>query len=133
MKKINLTLVQKITKSITLYAKWEINQYEIIYELGDGSWPSEAIQAMYATVLDFESNIVYFKFLSNQSPVHPGGRTNSFTGWRTISQADYNLLTTAEKADYPYIERIRPKIDNLDDFFDEDYKLVLYAHYRNIT
>lgn len=123
----------KITKSITLYAKWEASQYEIIYDLGDGDWPSEEIKAMYVTVLNFESNIVYFKFQSNQSPVHPGGRANSFTGWRTISQADYNLLSAQEKAEYPYIERIRPKEDDLDDLFDESSNLVLYAHYRNIN
>lgn len=124
---------QKINRSLTLYARWGVTQYKIEYELNGGFWPSEEVEAKYVNVLDFESLIVYFKFSSQESPAHPGGRTNAFQGWRTISQAEYNLLSNEEKANYPYIERIRPKDDNLDELFDETLTLVLYAHYRNIN
>lgn len=121
----------KITKSITLYAKWDNVNFNIIYTLGEGFWPSQEVEDLYVKELDFDSNIVYFKFGSTQSPVHPGGRTNAFQGWRTISQEDYNNLTSDEKKKYPYIEKVEPKKDDLQAIFGEGTEIVLYAHYRN--
>lgn len=122
----------KLTSSVTLFAKWKVEEYSIIYELGEGSWPSTEVENLYAKVVDFEMNIVYLKFGSQESPIHPGGRTNSFQGWRTIPQNEYNALSAEEKKLYPYIEKIEPKKDNLDEIFDENKDLVLYAQYRNL-
>lgn len=122
----------KITKSLTLFAKWNNVNFDIIYILGDGFWPSKEIEDLYAKELDFDSNIVYFKFGSTQSPVHPGGRTNAFQGWRIISQEDYNDLNSEEKKKYPYIEKVEPKKDDLQEMFGDGTEIVLYAQYRNL-
>lgn len=120
----------RINKSVTLYAKWKVESYNVFYDLGQGAWPSEEVQGLYVTSFGFESNIVYFKFKNSQSPRHPDGATNPFTGWRTIPVSEYNELSAEEKKNYPYIEKIEPKKDNLDEIFDEEKNLTLYAYYR---
>lgn len=121
---------QKITKSITLYAKWENLPFTISYDLGPGFWPSQEVEDKYVKEFTFDSSRVFVKLSNANSPKHPDGVIKMFTGWRTIPQSEYNALSKEEKANYPYYEMIEPKEDN--DIFDEENHLTLYAYYRGL-
>lgn len=120
----------RLRESITIYAKWENLPYTISYDLGEGEWPSPEVEALYKTVFDIESLIIYVKRPNAESPKHPNGVINLFRGWRTISQSEYNDLSKEEQDLYPYIESINPREDN--QIFDENNNVVLYAHYRGL-
>ncbi len=124
----------RINKSITLYAKWHLFVYTIIYDLGDGAWPSEEIMNEYQFEIDVENPTLYFPSTGNtrKAPIHPNGSKNRFSGWYTISQEDYKALTPEEREAYPVITKIESK-GELDKIFDSESRtLVLYAHYRNL-
>lgn len=121
---------EKITKSITLYAKWENLPFTISYDLGPGFWPSEEIEDKYVKEFTFDSAMVFVKLSNANSPKHPDGVIRMFTGWRTIPQNEYNLLTKEEKENYPYYEIIKPEEDN--EIFDEENHVTLYAYYRGL-
>lgn len=124
----------KITKSITLYAKWISESFTIKYHLEGGFWPSDEVESLYPTNVSYESGTVRVKRNSNaESPQHPNGVVNKFNGWRTITQEEYNKLSKPEQANYPYITRINMREDDLDELFGEDNTLELYAHYMNLN
>jgi|LSQX01.1.fsa_nt_gb uncharacterized repeat protein (TIGR02543 family) len=119
----------RISKSMTLYAKWDVETYTIVYELGnEGSWPNEEAKNLFLTTFNFDSPIIYLDHGTSNAPKHSSGAR--FRGWRTISQSDFNALTPAEQGEYPMIGSINPKNDL--ELFDDNNTLVLYAYYRGL-
>lgn len=117
---------EKITSSITLYAKWIFDNYTIEYDLNGGYWPADPYQGSF---LASDSQVFLKPASSATHPKHDSfGR---FQGWRTISQEEYNKLTTQEQKDYPYITSFKPDDPSTLTAFDENKHVVLYAHYRN--
>lgn len=116
-----------IDKSITLYAKWNLDEFSIIYNWEGGVLNDGAIDS-YVTNFTYEDRIVYFKPSSSSNhPRHP--EYGRFTGWRAISQEDFNNLSKEEQVLYPFMESIEPKGDIIETY--PDMEIILYAHYRN--
>lgn len=116
-----------ITESITLYAKWQLDEFTITYNWEGGTLAEGAINS-YRMSFTYEDRTVFFK--PSNSAHHPRHEEyGRFTGWREISQADYNNLSAEEKTNYPFMESIEPKGDLIQIYPDKE--VVLYAHYRN--
>lgn len=121
---------QTIKKSITLYALWDIYEYEIIYELNGGSWPSEEIMLEYPTVVNANNPNVFFpSSATRKAPIAAEAVFGRFSGWYIISQDDYIELDEEARKEYKAISKIESKKD-LEGLFDEERRLVLYAHFR---
>lgn len=119
----------RITKSITLYAKWLFDDYQITYVLSGGKWPDDEKPANYPDSFTKDDKNIFLKVDSKTYPQHDSfGR---FIGWRTIPQSEYVLLSKEEQKDYPEITNFKPDDSDTLIYFDEDKHITLYAYYRN--
>lgn len=72
--------VDIVEKSTTLYAKWELAEFTITYDLNGGQFPADLPSNLYPTKYTIDSANIFVKpSLSKYFPIHPS--KSVFIGW----------------------------------------------------